>query len=218
MPTLKGLSIVALVSILLSACGNTTTEKTSTSSSSTEAPVASKPYQATYSSPGNFAYQTQHFYRDGAGRTRMDISGQGPVIVNIYDPTTNETIMWTEGDNRFVKRPATPMDPLVMRMHAEAAPKTSKDAQDLGEKSINGHNCHGWKAGGTEIWFDNDYGCPVTVNSGGTIVTLTQFSAQAPDPSLFQPPPGYVPDASPVHRPHRSDNKRIMHEVERLMH
>ena len=56
-----------------------------------------KAYQATYSCPGNFAYQSSHLYRDGAGHIRIDISGQGPTVVHVLDQKTNETIAWTEG-------------------------------------------------------------------------------------------------------------------------
>src|SRR5277367_3379400 len=219
MPTLKGLTVVALVSILLSACGSTTSEKSASSSTPATTGTTGKPYQATYSSPGNFAYQTSRFYRDPSGLVRMDISGQGPTIVNIFDPNTNETIGWTDGENKFMRRPSQPMDPLVMRLHAESMPKTAKDAEALGAKVIDGHNCHGWRASGTEIWFDDDYGCPVLVNSGGTTTKLIQFSAQAPDPLLFQTPTGYVQVSTPVlHRSHHSDNARIMRDAERLMH
>jgi len=149
----------------------------------------------------------------------MDILGQGPTIVTIFDPITNETIGWTEGVNKYMRRPSSPMDPLVMRLHAESMPKTASNSESLGTKAIDGHNCHGWRASGTEIWFDDDYGCPVVVNSGGTTTTMIQFSAQAPDPLLFQPPTGYVEQSTPLaRRGHHSDNARIMRQVERLMH
>jgi hypothetical protein len=76
-----------------------------------------------------------------------------------------------------------------MRVRAEGL---TKGGEALGSKNINGHNCHGWRAAGTEIWFDDDYGCEVLVTVGGLTTTLTQFSAQPPDPSVFQPPPGYT--------------------------
>jgi hypothetical protein len=146
-------------------------------------------YQATYSCPGNFAYQTSHIYRDGAGHIRQDISGQGPTVVNVLDQKTNETIAWTEGVNKYVRRPSLPTDTLVMRVRAE---NMSKGGEALGAKNISGHQCHGWRAAGTEIWFDDDYGCEVLVKVGSLVTTLTQFSAQPPNPSVFQPPPGYT--------------------------
>jgi len=149
----------------------------------------SKAYQATYSCPGNFAYQTSHIYRDGAGHIRMDISGQGPTVVNVLDQNANETIMWSEGINKYVRRRSLPTDPLVIRVRVES---TAKGGEALGSKTINGHRCHGWRASGTEVWFDDDFGCEVVAKVGGLTTTLTQFSPQAPDPSFFQPPPGYI--------------------------
>jgi hypothetical protein len=149
----------------------------------------SKAYQATYSCPGNFAYQTSHIYRDGAGHIRIDISGQGPTVVNVLDQNTNETILWAEGVNKYVRRRSLPTDPLVMRVRVE---NMAKGGEDLGSKIINGHKCHGWRAAGTEVWFDDDYGCEVLATVGNLTTTMTQFSPQAPDPSVFQPPPGYI--------------------------
>jgi hypothetical protein len=149
----------------------------------------SKAYQATYSCPGNFAYQTSHIYRDGAGLIRIDISGQGPTVVNVLDQNTNETILWAEGVKKYVRRRSLPTDPLVLRVRAESM---AKDGEDLGSKTINGHKCHGWRATGTEVWFDDDYGCEVLAKVGNLTTTMTQFSPQAPDPSVFLPPPGYI--------------------------
>ena len=149
----------------------------------------SKAYQATYSCPGNFAYQTSHIYRDGAGHSRIDISGQGPTVVHVLDQKTNETIAWAEGVNKYIRRRSLPTDPLVMRVRAESQ---AKGGEALGSRIINGHQCHGWRAAGTEIWFDDDYGCEVLATVGDLTTTLMQFSPQAPDPSVFQPPPGYI--------------------------
>jgi hypothetical protein len=204
MPSLKELTTVTLVSLSVSACANGAIDKLTASSS-----PASKPYQATYSSPGNFAYQTMRIYRDGAGHVRMDISGQGPTVVNILDQNKNETTMWTEGVTSYVRRTAQPMDPLVMRVNMESMPKDSKTADALGAKDVSGHKCHGWRASGTEIWFDDDYGCPVIATSGGQTTTLTQFTPQAPDSSVFQPPAGYTETST-------SGGKHSFHRMNRL--
>src|SRR5262245_42889765 len=63
-----------------------------------------KAYQATYSCPGNFAYQTSHIYRNGVGHIRIDISGQRPTIMHILNQKTDETIAWTEKVNKYIRR------------------------------------------------------------------------------------------------------------------
>jgi hypothetical protein len=180
MPRLKSFTAVLAAFILLSGC---------TKDHVVERGRVSKAYQATYSCPSNFAYQTSHIYRDGAGHIRIDISGQGPTVVHVLDQKTNQTIAWAEGVKKYVRRPSLPTDPLVMRVRAESM---AKGGEALGGKIISGHKCHGWRAAGTEVWFDDDYGCEVLATAGGLTTTLTQFSPQAPDPSVFQPPPGYI--------------------------
>jgi hypothetical protein len=185
MPRFNFFTVVLAAFILLSGCTNGRSNKGHV----VEPGRVSKAYQATYSCPGNFAYQTSHIYRDGAGHIRIDISGQGPTVVHVLDQKTNETIAWAEGVKKYVRRPSLPTDPLVMRVRAESM---AKGGEALGGKIISGHKCHGWRAAGTEVWFDDDYGCEVLATAGGLTTTLTQFSAQAPDPSVFQPPPGYI--------------------------
>jgi hypothetical protein len=183
---------------------------------------ALKAYQATYSSPQNFLYHKSHFYSDGKGHVRMDIEGEGvtPATVNILDLNTNETTAWAVGANEFARRPSQPTDPLVMQMSMSKLPTTN--AQALGEKTIDGHKCHGWKSEtfGNEVWVDDDYGCPVLATSSNLTTTLVNFSAQAPDTSLFQPPAGHVDVSRPqsVQRSHRgAANRRTMNGVQRLM-
>lgn len=183
---------------------------------------ALKAYQATYSSPQNFLYHTSHFYSDGKGHVRMDIEGEGvtPTAVNVLDLNTNETTVWAGGANEFARRPSRPTDPLVMQMSMSKLPTTN--AQALGEKTIDGHKCHGWKSEtfGNEVWFDDDYGCPVLATSGNVTTTLVNFSAQTPDPSLFQPPAGYVevPRPQSVQGSHHgAANRRIMNDLHRFM-
>ncbi len=184
---------------------------------------ALKAYQATYSSPQNFLYHKSHFYSDGKGHVRMDIEGEGvtPAAVHVLDLNTNETTVWSPGVNEFARRPSRPTDPLVLQMSMSKLPTTN--AQALGEKTIDGHKCHGWKSEtlGTEVWFDDDYGCPVLAASGNVTTTLVNFSGQAPDASLFQPPAGYVDMSRPqlAQKSHRgAANRRIMNDVQRLMH
>lgn len=177
----------------------------------------SKAYQATYSCPGNFAYQTSRIYRDGAGHIRIDISGQGPTVVNVLDQKTNETIAWAEGVTKYVRRPSLPTDPLVMRVRAESM---AKGGEALGNKNIDGHRCHGWRAAGTEVWFDDDYGCEVVAKVGGLTTTMTQFIPQAPDPSVFQPPSGYIRvlTRDSASSSQGADNSRFIRDVERHIH
>jgi len=218
MALLRNAISIALVSVLMSGCAVQNSEKSeSNGASPAQVRAGGKAYQATYSAPGNFAYQTEHFYSDGAGHFRIDISGQGPVVVHVLDLNTNETTMWAEGSNVFTRRPSQPMDPLVMRVHMQEMPKSG--AESLGARTINGHKCHGWRASGTEVWFDDDYGCHVTATAGGITSTLTEFSGTAPDPSVFQPPPGYTQAANrqPMRNSFRSDRSRIMNDVQRHM-
>lgn len=210
MPSLKYISAASLALLLLSACAKGTVDKSATDTGFRP----SKPYQATYSAPGNFAYQTSHVYSDGAGHMRMDISGQGPTTVHVLDLNKNETTAWSEGTNGFIRRPSQPMDPLVMRVRAENMPKDEKAS--LGARTINGHQCHGWRMAETEIWFDDDYHCPVTTTVGNQTVTLTDFSPNPPDPSVFQPPAGYTQVASrdQARAQFPRDRSRIMRDVE----
>jgi hypothetical protein len=93
------------------------------------------------------------------------------------------------------------MDPLVMRVHAEKLrerPENMKQAEALGSQVINGHHCHGWRESGTEVWFDDDYGCEVLAKTGGMTSTMTAFSPLPPDASVFQPPLGYVLVSTPA--------------------
>ena len=209
---------VALVS--LCSCGKQSAERSEQTSGRMS--PATKAYQATYSSPQNFLYHKSHFYSDGKGHVRMDIEGEGatPPAVHVLDLNTNETTVWAPGTNQFARRPSQPTDPLVMQMAMSKLPTTN--AQALGEKEINGHKCHGWKSQsfGNEVWFDDDYGCPVLATAGRVSNTLVDFSTQAPDASMFQPPAGYaeIPTAQSFHRSQRgAENRRIMNDVRRLM-
>lgn len=222
---------VILVLMLLSACG--LVQKTSRPEGSAvensrhldvgwrqPGSLVAKAYQATYSCPNNFAYHTEHFYSDGAGRVRMDISGEGvtPTVIEVLDLNSNETTRWTESENKFFRQQSQSNDPLVIRCRMGRP----ENADSLGVRIINGHKCHGWKGGliETEAWFDDDYGCLVLFSSGNITTTLTSFSDQAPDPSVFQPPQGYIqaPTREPIRRYQQSDRLRIMNDVQRFQH
>jgi hypothetical protein len=194
MVPLKRAMLTVLTLASLSGCGSQT--KVSEQRSSSQASQAPKAYQATYSAPGNFAYQTEHFVSDGRGHVRLDISGTQPAatVVTVLDLGTNEITMWTLEDNKFVRRQGSPMDPIVMRVGLMNVSNKERDAdgESLGAKNIYGHNCHGWRKSGTTIWFDDDYGCPVETSAGGVSSSLSAFSTQAPDPSVFSPPAGYI--------------------------
>jgi hypothetical protein len=91
--------------------------------------------------------------------------------------------------------------------------------KSLGAKNISGHNCHGWtNDSGTEVWFDDDYGCPVVSTSGSITSTLSQFTGSAPDPSVFQPPAGYELVQQKVTVRRGSNNSRIFHDIQMHMH
>lgn len=188
-------------------------------------PLAAKAYQATYSCPKNFAYTGEKFYSDGLGHLRVEISGEGaatPTVVQVLDLNTGELMSWTLSDNRYIRRRANFGDPLYMRARMTGGGNSTP----LGAKSINGHPCHGWKGElGGEVWLDDDYGCFVEARSGDTTSTMTQFSTQAPDPSLFQPPQGYVRAPSPsgfgssIQQSREEEvRSRTMRDVRRLMH
>jgi hypothetical protein len=183
--------------------------------------TSKKAFQAVYSIPGNFAYQTEKVYRDNAGRVRIEIIGQGPTSINVYDSTTEETLGWAVGETRYMRRPSSPMDPAVMWVNALKMPK--KGGQELGARKIGEHSCHGYSLSGTEIWFDDDYGIPVQSSSGGLTMSLTQFTAEAPDASVFQPPPGYTAAEERIghgfrHRRSGEDNSRILNNARMHMH
>jgi len=210
---LKQVSTVAVVFMLLSGCS---VQKKSEPTAA-EPSLRNKAYQATYSSPENFAYQTQHIYSDGAGHVRMDISGDryAPTMVNVLDLNTGESILWSEEVPKYVRRPSEPTDPLVMRVQMETMPK---NGEDLGVRIISGHRSHGWKGmADTEVWFDEEYGCPVLAIAGGITTKLVAFSSLAPDPSVFQPPPGFSEAPTP-RRYRQSDDSRIIHDIELHMH
>ena len=211
----KNSPIILLSLVLLAGCADSKSNSAQDLQSHLE---KNKAYQATYSAPTNFAYQTEHFYSDGNGRYRIDLSGQGPTVVNVLDQNTGETIMWTEETKEYARRPSQPMDPLVMRVNLQKLDKSG--AEPLGEKTINGHKCHGWKQNGTEVWLDEDFGCHVTATAGGVTSTMTEFSDRAPDPSVFQPPPGYTQIATrqPLASRRRSDNSRFINDAQRFMH
>ena len=216
MPMLKQVPAVALGLMLLCGCS---TEK-SGKESATGGSQGSRAYQATYSSPDNFAYHTEHFYSDGAGHLRIDISGEGitPTVVNVLDLNKNETIAWAAGVNKYVRRPSQPTDPLVMRVQMEKLPK---DGEQLGARIISGHRCHGWRGmAGTEVWFDDEYGCPILATSGGITTSITAFSAQAPDPSIFEPPVGYrqVSTGDSGLQTGHQDKARFLRDAERYIH
>src|SRR5262249_40371074 len=127
MKELRRYSAVLAITATLTGCG--------ASKSSIPAPMltpASKMYQATYSSPDNVAYQTQHIYRDGKGHIRVDISGRGPTCVHVLDMNKDETTIWTEGVSEYVRRPAQSLDPLIMRVRMETM---QNDGMDLGSKN-----------------------------------------------------------------------------------
>lgn len=193
---------VLLALVLLSACtiGPKTTGSKDTSASKRGGysldgqplPLAAKAYQVTYSCPKNFAYTSERFCSDGAGHLRIEIIGDRattPTIVQVLDLNTCKLTSWSGSDNKYIRRFARPTDPLYMRARM-TAPGNSKP---LGTKTINGHPCHGWKGeSGGEVWIDDDYGCFVQATMGDVTTTMTSFSANPPEPSLFQPPPGYV--------------------------
>lgn len=219
MPSSGKLIILAVSAALLAGCAGNKDEQTSSSKSSSHSkPRETKAYQATYSIPNNFAYQTEHFYYDGAGHWRMDISGQGPTVITVLDEKKDETLGWAEETKQYFRRPSQPTDPLVMRV--QMSRMDTGNAESLGVRNVNGHVCNGWRASGTEVWFDEDYGCPVTATSGGITSTLTQFSGTAPDPSVFQPPPDYTEISSgrSTRSSRHSDDSRIFSDIQRYTH
>lgn len=175
-----------VTTLCLASCGSAadTVKDANTSSAGTE-----KAYQATYKAAGDFAYETQHVLRDGHGRVRLDISGAGPTVVQVLDLNTDVLTAWAEGNKTFIRRKGQPTDAIVMRVRFESLPKNEGE---IGEKIIDGHKCHGYRKDGTEIWFDDEFGCPVRATSGGITMKLVEFSNKAPDASVFEPPAGYT--------------------------
>jgi hypothetical protein len=157
-----------------------------------------KPYQATYSVPKGQLYSEERIYWDGAGCIRMDVAGGGPLVpqvVSVLDLNKNESTTWAEGtdvEKVYKRAPSSPGDPLMImaRPNIKAEPSDS-----LGTKTIQGHNCHGWKGklnDGMQMWLDDDCGCMVELSQGNNVMALSSFSTQAPSSSMFQPPAGYT--------------------------
>lgn len=152
--------------------------------------VFDRAYQATYKTKGGFAYDTEKIYRDGSGHVRSETSGAEPTAIQVLDLTKNEFTIWSpSGKPVYIRRKAMPTDPLVMRVNMENMPR---EEGGIGEKVIDGHKCHGYRKGGTEIWYDDDFNCPVKMTDGSAEMKLTEFTDKAPDASMFEPPAGYT--------------------------
>lgn len=152
--------------------------------------VFDRAYQATYKTTGGFAYDTEKIFRDGAGHVRSETSGLEPTAIQVLDLNKNQFTIWSPvGKQVYIQRKAMPMDPLVMRINMENLPR---DQGAIGEQVIDGHKCHGYEKDGTEIWYDDDFNCPVKMTNGTAELKLVEFTDKAPDPSLFEPPPGYT--------------------------
>src|SRR5215471_5479116 len=161
---------------------------------------SSKAYQAVYQVPRGNLFSEERIWADGHGHFRMDVDGAGPLlpkIVTVWDMSSNETTVWSEGENArkaYARGPSPPINVLKMMVAPDSYPR-GNDIQLLGNKTIDGHKCHGWgNSSGTESWIDDEYGCIVqgTASSGSEPMKMTSFSTSAPDPSLFMPPSEYV--------------------------
>lgn len=215
-----------LAFVLLSSCSRLALDKTVVAP-----PVKSielgltvpRAFQATYYSPKNFVYHTQHVYSDGQGRLRIDILGdsRAPTAVHVLDLNTDKTLAWVEGEKKYISRHCQPTDPVVMWLKATTMPRDN--VESLGVRNVNGHVCTGYRHEGTTIWYDNEYNCPVESDSGAIAVSLTEFSPKPPAPSMFSPPSDYVLTQSnevrmSVDATDRQRRSRIFSDIQRHIH
>jgi len=138
------------------------------------------------------------FYWDGSGHIRMDVIAAGgisPKLVTVLDQNKSETIAWADGagvPKAYSRGTARSTDPLMILANPTVKPTPS---DSLGAKTIDGHNCHGWKGGldqNSEVWLDDDCGCMVEMKASGGSLKLSSLSTQAPSPAMFEPPPDFT--------------------------
>jgi hypothetical protein len=156
--------------------------------------------------------QTDKFYRDDVGRTRLELQ-HGEVF--IQDPVQGATAEVTPGGAKvhrtaFQSHNGTKDDSHKLRTKGDAAPVSqSGQEEDLGYQLVNGVTAHGTRsttvipAGQigndrpirivSERWYSSDLQMNVrTIHSdprfGETTYQLTNITQGPPDPSLFKIP------------------------------
>ncbi len=194
-----------LVVLLSSGCGqqNSSPHSESLVGSTNPASKASKAYQLTYLVPAGNMISEQRQCSDGAGRLRIEVGGISsvPLMINVYDMNRNQVTSWTDGTDRFTRRPLGTGEQQIFA----TTPPAGKGTESLGEKEIDGHPCHGWRFVSpnglqSEMWVDDVYGCMVKTIRGGATIEIEKFSNEPPSASLFDPPAGYKDEtAGPGH-------------------
>jgi hypothetical protein len=153
-----------------------------------------------------------------------DFAGTPPTIrIHFYDPQTrNYTYLYPDRHiyvTGTVNHPpaAEPADLIASPAGSSAPLNQFTKQQDLGTQSVEGVTAHGVRVTQTipsngagsevvlvdEYWYSDDLHMNVMVKhsdprKGSVTMTLTQASRTDPDPTLFEIPDGYKPEANSV--------------------
>lgn len=152
-----------------------------------------KPFQAKFVSTDRHGVSQFQEYSNGKGLLRTD-SENGYWIYNF----ANGQETYVDKDRKTSR---TYGGSALTAFDAESARR--KGGEPIGERTVNGHHCHGFKFSGggastwyvNESWFGDDTGCLVLSSTktrmDDSSVKLLEYKAGAPDASVFAIPAGY---------------------------
>lgn len=145
---------------------------------------------------------TTRMISDGKGHMRVEAESSGQKATSIMDYPNNLCTTLIEAQHMAIKMP---MRQSGEHITDEASAKKA-NAKPLGEKTIDGHPCHGYEHAGdgatSRVWIGDDIHYLVrseTITPNGTMaMDLKTWSSKAPSQELFLVPPGYKEMKMPV--------------------
>lgn len=145
---------------------------------------------------------TMRMISDGKGHMRMETNANGMKSASIMDYPNKVCTTLMETQKMAVKMPLSTSKGQI----TDEASAKKENAKSLGQKTIDGHPCHGYEhseANSTSrVWIGDDIHYMVrseAVTPNGTMVMdLKSWSTAAPSADLFVVPAGYKEMKMPI--------------------
>ena len=145
---------------------------------------------------------TMRMISDGKGHMRMESNANGMKSTSIMDYPNKVCTTLMEAQKMAIKMPLTSSKGQI----TDEASAKKENAKSLGQKTVNGHPCHGYEhvepSGTSRIWIGDDIHYMVrseAITPNGTIVMdLKSWSTTAPSPDIFIVPTGYKEMKMPI--------------------
>ena len=160
-------------------------------------------FDATYTSEdAKTGSHTMRMVSDGKGHLRMESNANGMKSTSIMDYPNKLCTTLMETQKMAIRMPLTTSRSQI----TDEASAKKENAKSLGQKTIDGHPCHGYESvepsGTSRVWIGDDIHYMVrseSITPNATIVLdLKAWSTTPPSSDLFIVPSGYKEMKMPI--------------------